>query len=423
MRKTLARTLVALVGLLLALAVGWVAWVNLGDEWWPEAPARGPLKLTPQHIERGAYLARAGNCATCHTARGGVPYAGGRGIETPFGTVFAGNLTPDDATGLGRWTPDEFWRALHHGRSRDGRLLYPAFPYPQYTEVTRTDSDALYAYLRSLTPVRQPNRPHALRFPYDTQLALAVWRALYFQPRDFEPDPAQPAAHNRGAYLVRGLGHCAACHGGRDLLGGPSGRLEFGGAVLAPGKWYAPSLHASDEAGVGHWTQEQTVRLLRDGSNGVATTLGPMAEVVWGSTQYLSASDLEAMATYLRALPAAPGQAQAATAAPFDRPLGDKLYRKRCAECHGTQGQGVPGAYPALAGNRAVTQASPHNPIQAVLDGGFAPATPGNPRPYGMPPYRLLLNDEEIAAVLSHIRTAWGNEGRPVTALEVQRAR
>jgi mono/diheme cytochrome c family protein len=423
MTKVLARTLFGLAGILLVLAMAWVAWVNLGDEWRPVTTAQGPLKLTPQHIDRGAYLARAGNCAACHTARGGVPYAGGRGIDTPFGTVFAGNLTPDDATGLGRWTPDEFWRALHHGRSRDGRLLYPAFPYPQFTEVSRADSDALYAYLRSLPPVRQPNRPHALRFPYDSQLALAVWRALYFPPRDFKPDPAQSPAHNRGAYLVRGLGHCAACHGERDLLGGPTGRLELGGAVLAPGKWVAPSLHASDEASVTGWSLEQTVRLLRDGSNGVATTLGPMAEVVWGSTQYLTSSDLVAMATYLRALPPAPGQPKAGTPVAFDRPLGEKLYGKLCADCHGVQGQGAPGAYPPLAGNRAITQASPLNPIQAVLAGGFAPATPGNPRPYGMPPYRLQLNDDEIAAVVSHIRTAWGNEGSPVSALHVQRAR
>ena len=420
--KTARKALLALLLLLLAVSA-WVAWVNLGDEWPGPGSATAPLKLTPQHIGRGAYLARAGNCAACHTARGGLPYAGGRGIETPFGTLYAGNLTPDPATGLGRWTPDEFWRALHHGRSRDGRLLYPAFPYPQFTELDRADSDALYAYLRSLAPVRQENRPHALRFPYDSQVALALWRAMYFRPREFRPDATQSAQYNRGAYLVRSLGHCAACHGTRDALGGPSGELEFGGAEMPRGRWYAPSLHAREEAGVAGWSLEQTVRLLRDGINQEASVMGPMAEVVWGSTQHLSAADLEAMATFLRALPAAPARPHAGEPAVADARLGQKLYERHCSECHGDQGQGVPGVYPALAGSRAVTMASAHNPIQAVLGGGFAPATTGNPRPYGMPPFRLLLTDDEIAAVVSHVRTSWGNQALPVTAWEVQQAR
>ena len=181
-----------------------------------------------QQIALGRYLALVGNCAGCHTAPGGVAYAGGRGIETPFGTVYASNLTPDAATGIGSWTPAHFWRALHHGRSKDGRLLNPVFPYASYTHVSRADADAIHAWLRTLAPVAQPNREHALRWPYRSQVALAVWRALYFRPAAATQvtDASRPADWNRGAYLARGLGHCVECHSARNALGATRGGDE-----------------------------------------------------------------------------------------------------------------------------------------------------------------------------------------------------
>ena len=193
--RVIVRTGLAALLLLVALAA-WVVAMNLRDE--PAidgaamAPAMSPATTAAQ-IERGAYLARAGNCAGCHTERGGAPYAGGRAIETPVGTLYASNLTPDAQTGLGTWSPAAFWRALHNGRSKDGRLLYPAFPYPNYTHVTRDDSDALHAFLRSLPAAPQPNRPHALRPPYGFQASLAVWRALFFEPGTFRPDATKSA--------------------------------------------------------------------------------------------------------------------------------------------------------------------------------------------------------------------------------------
>jgi mono/diheme cytochrome c family protein len=404
-----------------ALALAALLWQQLAA---PALPALETLRVAadPALIERGAYLARAGNCAGCHSARGGQPYAGGRAIPTPFGTVFAGNLTPDAETGLGRWSADAFWRAMHHGQSRDGRLLVPAFPYDSYTRVSREDSDALHAFLGSLPAVSQANRPHALRWPFNTQLALAVWRTLYFEPQAFTPEPAQSAEWNRGAYLVRGLGHCAACHSARDALGGTAGDLT-GGRLPAPA-WLAPSLRAESEAGVQHWDTARTVELLQRGTTAGASVMGPMAEVVFESTQHLSAADLRAMAVYLQSL------APQAIARPSFKPargeqlaLGEKVYGQHCADCHGKQGQGAPGAYPALAGNRAVTQAEAANPVLAVLGGGFAPATVGNPQPYGMPPYRTLLTDAEIAAVVSHLRQSWGNRASPVLPQDVQRLR
>lgn len=417
-------------------ALPWLAWIavallataalvatlNLRDE----LPVEGatPFDATPEQVARGAYLARAGNCVACHTMRGGPPYAGGRGIETPFGTVYGTNITPEPVNGIGRWTAAHFWRALHNGRSMDGRLLVPAFPYPDFTLVTRADSDALYAYLRTVPPVAQPNRPHALRFPYGTQPALAVWRALHFRPGVHAADPAQSDEWNRGRYLVRGLGHCNACHGGRPESGLAGGLLELSGGVSPIDKWYAPSLAAAGEAGVAEWRTEDIVDLLKTGVSARGSALGPMAEVVFRSTQHLDDADLRAMAVYLKSLPQAPPAARpAARATPEALARGRTLYGDHCEGCHGPHGEGARGAYPALAGNRSVVMDPPVNAIRAVLSGGFQPATAGNPRPWGMPPFGHVLNDADIAAVITYIRGAWGNAAAPVSSTDVQRLR
>lgn len=410
--------------LALALLAALVAWLNVRGESPLDDVVARPAAADGTTIQRGAYLARAGNCIGCHTTPGGAALAGGRGIDTPFGTVFASNLTPDDATGLGRWSAAEFRRALRHGRSKDGRLLYPAFPYPSFTHVTREDADALYAYLRSVPAVRQPSPPHDLRFPYGTQAALAVWRALFFSPGDFTPEPQQSAEWNRGKYLVQGLGHCVACHSGRNALGGIGWNAEFGGGLMPDQGWYAPSLASRAEAGVQGWPQAEVVRLLRSGVSAHGTVSGPMAEVVAASTQHLSPQDAGAMARYLGALPERPGpSATGARARPEALARGGELYQQHCVACHGEQGQGVPGIYPPLAGSRAVTLAQPHNLVQAIRKGGFAPATAGNPRPFGMPPFGQLLSDDEVAALATFLRQSWGHQAPPVSGPEVRRIR
>ena len=301
----------------------------------------------------------------------------------------------------------------------------PAFPYPNYTLVTRADADALYAYLRSLAPVAQPNRPHALRFPYGTQAALAAWRLLYFEPRTFAPDPGRAAEWNRGAYLVQGLGHCNACHAARNALSATSGPLDLGGGLIPVQNWYAPSLAAPHEAGVQRWDTAQVERLLRSGVAEGASALGPMGEVVAGSTRFLDDADLRAVAAYLRALPADAETKVLPPPRAESRVLdhGATLYDRHCAACHGEHGEGVADAYPRLAGNRAVLLDTPANLVHAVLEGGFLPATPGNPRPFGMPPFAPLLNDDDIAAVLSFVRASWGNRAAPVSPYDVQRFR
>jgi mono/diheme cytochrome c family protein len=409
----------AAIGVLAAVVVT----LNLRGE--EPLPATESLRSTPELVQRGEYLARVGNCMACHTTQGGAPYAGGRGIETPFGVVYSSNLTPDKARGIGTWTSAEFWRALHHGRSKDGRLLYPAFPYPNYTRVTREDSDAIFAYLQSLPAVAEPNRPHALRFPYSTQAALGVWRALFFSPGEPLAEPTQTAEYNRGAYLVNGLGHCTACHTPRNALGATTEARAFSGGLIPVQNWYAPALNAVHEAGVKEWRTEDVAALLRTGVAPQGSVLGPMAEVVFRSTQYLSDTDARAMAVYLQALPQQPPAERAPPPAPPAAAMarGAKVYEQHCAACHGDQGQGESGAFPALAGNRAVNLADPTNLVRVVLQGGYLPATAGNPRPHGMPPFQQVLSDEDIAAVTTFVRNQWGNRAPGVGTIEVYRAR
>ena len=381
-----------------------------------------------RQIERGRYLAHAADCIGCHTTRGGAAYAGGRTIPTPFGELYSPNITADRATGIGAWSAGEFWRALHNGKSRDGSFLYPAFPYTDYTRISRADADAMYAFFRTVTPVAQANRAPALRFPFNQRFLLAGWRALYFRPGVFEADPARSVQWNRGAYLVQGAGHCNACHANRNLVGATGNGADLAGGLIPVLGWYAPSLTSNRESGLGDWATRDVVDLLQTGVSQRGAVFGPMAEVVKDSLQYLTREDLTAMAVYLQSLPASvqSGGVDKAVAGDPDERLqqrGAALYKDQCVACHQADGRGKPPAYPPLAGNQAITTVSSINAIRMVLNGGYAPATAGNPRPYGMPPFGPALDDEDVAAVVTYIRTAWGNRAVPVTALEVRRYR
>lgn len=412
--------------LMVIAALVWMGWRDRLEDL--PVLSEAPVQISPaDQVSRGAYLARVGNCAACHTTRGGSLYAGGRAIETPFGRVYSSNLTSDPVTGLGRWTANDFWRALHHGRSRDGRLLNPAFPYLEFSRVTPEDAMALWAFLRTIPPAARENQSHELAWPYRTQWALAFWRGLYFRPAIWRDLPDRSPSWNRGAYLVQGLGHCGACHTPRGVLGGYRLGAELAGYQLPGQGWYAPSLIDADQAGVVAGRAEEWVGVLKSGAGAVAVVTGPMAEVVSGSTQHLSLEDLRAMASYLapspessERLPSARGvsarvSSAAATVA------GGRLYERHCASCHGEQGRGVNEAYPPLAGNRAVLMAQTGNLVRTVLEGGYGPSTLDNPRPHGMPPFRLVLRDDEVAAVLSYVRNAWGNSAPPVLPLDVLR--
>jgi mono/diheme cytochrome c family protein len=423
--KRLFLRIVALFIILIAAFVGWIIWANRNPDLQQASVAPGDPAA---QIARGAYLARIGNCMGCHTARGGAAYAGGLAVPTPFGNIYASNLTPDRSHGIGAWNSEDFWRAMHDGRSKDGRLLYPAFPYTSFTRLTRADTDALFAWLRTLPPVPQQNREPELRFPYDQRVLLYAWRALYFRPGQFAADQGKSQEWNRGAYLTQGLGHCSACHAPRDSFGGTALREELGGGMIPMLNWYAPPLNGSRNA-LGEWSAEDLATFLKTGISSQRAATGPMAEVIHGSLQYLQDDDAHAMASYLASLPqqiAPPQPAQDRIGKEEKRAileLGQSLYEDRCASCHQAKGEGVRGVYPRLAGNHALSSAVAGNAIRVVLYGGFPPSTAGNPRPYGMPPFAPTMSDEEVAAVISYVRNAWGNQAGIVTAAEVNRYR
>ena len=385
----------------------------------PKKGHGGKPNATTEAITRGEYLARAGDCVACHSEPDGQQFAGGREMPTPFGSLFVSNITPDEDTGIGLWTADDFYRMLHTGVSRDGTLLYPAMPFASYTKVTRDDSDAMFNYLQSVTPVKKKNRANELNFPFNNRDLLNGWRTLYFKEGAFVADPHQSAQWNRGAYLVQGLGHCAMCHTAINALGGSSESKAFEGGMIPNQNWYAPSLTSNREAGLGDWPVKEIADLLQVGASHRATTYGPMAEVVYNSLQYLTDEDATAMAVYLKALPKRDAEAlptdQSRLVDPAVMELGRKVYEKQCAVCHGGEGKGQPPAYPPLAGNQSITMASPVNSIRMVLNGGYAPGTYKNARPYGMPPFNHVLSDGEVAAVVTYIRLAWANTGTPVS--------
>lgn len=417
---------VLLGGGVLILAIAalglWLAWPDLTHT---EVAQTQPLPASSALLERGRYLALAGDCVACHTAQGGTQFAGGRRIRTPFGSVFTSNLTPDINTGIGSWSAGDFWRALHFGKAKDGRLLYPVFPYPNYTRVTRADSDAIYAYLQSLPPVEQRNKANELRFPYNTQASLVVWRALFFKPAEFEPRSDRSNAWNRGAYLVEGLGHCNACHTARGILGQTLIDRDYEGGPIPAQRWNALSLRQAHT--INDEQAAEMAELLKSGTSAKNAMTGPMAEVVFNSLQYLTQTDINAMVTYIRSLPVTENAASftGTRMSPGHRKAlikqGAEIYKKHCAECHGDNGEGEAYKYPALAGNRLVTANSPSNAIRTVMAGGFAPSTQANPRPYGMPPYAQQLSAQEVASVLTYIRNAWGNKASAVVPKDITR--
>jgi mono/diheme cytochrome c family protein len=388
--------------------------------------ARVPAQNQPANVDkasiiaRGEYLAQAGDCVACHTAPGGKLFAGGLAMPTPFGTLYTSNVTPDAETGIGKWTADQFYSMLHTGRFPDGGLLYPAMPFGSYTKITRADSDAIFAFLRSVPPVKRPNTPHDLRFPYNNRSLIIGWRTLFFTEGEYKPDATKSDEWNRGAYLVEGLGHCAMCHTAINALGGSSASAAFQGGLIPMQNWYAPSLTSNKEGGLGDWSIDDISSLLRTGISKRGAVYGPMADVTYNSLQYMTEADTRAMAVYLKSLaegsvPDAPRPTTSADESSLLLRLGQTIYADKCASCHGDKGQGKPLAYPPLAGNQSIQMSSAVNPVRMVLNGGYPPGTAGNPMPHGMPPFAQSLSDDEVAAVVTYIRVSWGNHGTAVS--------
>ena len=373
-------------------------------------------------VARGHYLTVAGDCDSCHTARNGASFAGGHVVPTPFGAITAPNLTPDRETGLGGWTAEDFYRAMHSGKGHDGTSLYPAFPFTSYTKVTRADTDAIFAYLKTLPPVKLAHTEPALRWPYSMRSLMASWRLLYFDEGEYAPDSKQSAAWNRGAYLVQGLGHCNECHAPRNTFGAMVTDPFLAGGLVPVQNWYAPDLSMGPHGGLSGWTEADVVSLLKTGRSRKGTAFGPMADVVIRSTQHLDDADLAAMATYLKSLPErpAPRERESAADAVDLAKAGQKVYVDQCASCHAADGRGKGTAYPPLDGNSSVVEPTGINAIRIVLSGGFAPGTAANSRPYSMPPFSQSLSDDDAAAVVTYIRQAWSNKAPSVSPNDVR---
>jgi mono/diheme cytochrome c family protein len=406
----------------------WLPAVALAAVIQANAVAQQVVQNASSVVATGEYLARAGDCVACHTAPEGKLFAGGRAMPTPYGTLYTSNITPDPETGIGKWNAEQFYATMHIGRFPDGGLLYPAMPFGSYTKVTRNDSDAIFAYLQTIPPVRIQRRAHDLRFPYNNRSLILGWRTLFFREGEYKPDPTKSDEWNRGAYLVEGLGHCGMCHTAINALGGSSESQAFEGGLIPMQNWYAPSLTSNKEAGLGDWSIKDISDLLRTGVSNRGAVYGPMAEVVYNSLQYLTDEDTRAMAVYLKGLAQGGPPETTVSRVPTAESsllmsLGKAVYDAQCASCHGSQGQGKPPHYPVLAGNQSIQMTSAVNAIRMVLNGGYPPGTAGNPMPYGMPPFAVSLSDNEVAAVVTYIRTSWGNRGSAVTASQANELR
>jgi mono/diheme cytochrome c family protein len=373
-------------------------------------------------IQRGRYLADAGDCGACHTLPGsGQLLAGGRPLETPFGTLLAPNITPDPETGIAAWTDDEFVNSLTKGTGRNGTHLYPAMPYTYMTKVTREDAIAIRAYLNTIPAVRNPVQPNQLPFPFDVRAGLIAWDALNFRAAEFKPAADKSAAWNRGAYLVEGLAHCGLCHTPKNAAGGDETSQRFKGYALQG--WFAPDITNDRRRGIGAWSVEDVVTYLKTGHNRFTAASGPMAEVVMDSTSKLTDEDLNAIAVYLKDQPV-PNTAEAAGDPDAGvMKSGGAVYAVHCAACHAPDGSGVDGLFPMLKGSAVVQSNDPVSILHVVLRGARSAATDPAPTAPAMPSFGWTLSDSDVAAVATYVRNAWGNRAPPVDAATVGKTR
>jgi mono/diheme cytochrome c family protein len=386
-----------------------------------EAHAQLKGEPAPEDIARGKALTDAGDCASCHTADPAKPFAGGKRIDTPYGGIYSPNLTPDRDTGLGAWSDDEFYRALRLGVAPDGSRYYPAFPYPNFTKLTRQDILAIRAYLATLTPVR--NKPPApeLRWPLNYRVVMRGWNWLFFKPGILMPDQQKSAEWNRGRYLVEGVSHCGACHTPKNLFGADKPGQAYGGNRVAD--MFAPRLDAAPRSGLKSWSVEDITEYLQSGRNGKSHAGELMSEVVVNSTSKMSDPDVRAIAVYLKDLPDGAPEPKVTPPPSAQMAAGEKLYNGACIACHEEDGSGAPRIYPPLPGNANLQSADASSALRIILDGAESVTTARAPNKGSMPGYAAKMTDQEIADVTNYIRNAWGNAAPLVTAEQVAKAR
>ena len=405
---------------------------------WPDVPQADYPRLA----------AIAADCSACHTADDGEPFAGGRAFPTPFGTVYSANITPDPQTGIGNYSLDQFRAAVVDGIRADGAHLYPAMPYASFRKMAERDVEAIYSFLRNdVKPVRGAVRTAEMTFPFNLRFGIRAWKWLAMPEPGFTP-PVDPVLA-RGAYLVEGLEHCGACHSPRSPLFIEKGYTAADPDFLAGGElnnWPAPSLRGAEGA-PGRWSADNLRAYLRDGRNDHNATAGEMTLVTKHSLQHLPESDIDAIVAYLRSIapngggsePAPPAATTAeqvwvaaasggtsallASANPAELDLGARLYLDNCSACHLIDGKGAPRVFPELDGNPVITDAATGGLLQMVLHGDEMPSTGGAPLRLAMPAFAERLNDEEVAALTTFVRSAWSNNASAISAKDVASAR
>ncbi len=379
-------------------------------------------------VERGKYLTEAADCAACHTATGGVPYAGGRAFRTPFGTLYSPNITADRETGIGSWTEADFIRAVHKGIAKDGSRLYPAFPYESYTLLADDDVKAIRAYLASLPPFHGAPPPNQMKFPFNQRWLMAFWSFFYNPDTRFQPHPDRSPQWNRGAYMVEALAHCGDCHTPRNLGQALNNRRKFAGEVVDG--WRAYNITQDRDSGIGAWSDDQIADYLKTGhAVGRGSAGGPMAEAVEFSLSKIAPSDIQAMVSYLRSIPAVSSRdlpapkAEAASESHREMaggadPRGKQVFEGACVSCHGWSGRSLLTPDATLVGSRSVNDVAASNVALAVLSGIDRPSPE-----LSMPAFRRAYSDIEIAAVANYVTARFGTKGASLTAKDVAKLR
>lgn len=412
--------------------------IILGLCWAASRAQNVPAGQDYEQIARGRYLVVLSDCAACHTATPGQPFAGGVSVETPFGNVVAPNITPEPETGIGNWSDAQFDAAVRRGIRPNGQRLYPAMPYLYYARLTPSDVLAIRAYLNTVRPVRNAVIADQLPFPFNVRASMQVWDALYFDAGAFKPDPRRSAEWNRGAYLVEGAGHCGACHTPKTTLGGDKYREFLQGYNLQ--RWFAPNITNDAETGIGRWSVDDLVAYLKTGHNKYSAATGPMGDEIGDSSSQWREEDLRAVAVYLKSQ-GAPGHettstaqvATAASGAPTTRQAlarndprmvaGAGIYADLCSACHAPNGRGVAYLFPDLTGSPNVAQRDPTTLIRVILQGAQSVATQEEPTAPAMPTFAWQLSDEQVAAVATYLRNSFGHAAPVVSAADVHAAR
>lgn len=388
-------------------------------------------------VTRGEYLAKAGDCIACHSTPHGKPFTGGLKMMTPMGAIYSTNITPDPETGIGQYSEDDFKRAMREGVAKDGHNLYPAMPYPSYAKVNDDDMHALYAYfMHGVAPIKQANREPDIKWPLNMRWPLKFWNMVFLEKGVYRDKTGKDVAWNRGAYLIQGLGHCGSCHTPRGIAFQEKA-LDESGALYLSGSpidnWFASNLTGEHNVGLGRWSEADVAQFLKTGANQHASAFGSMTDVINNSTQALTDVDVAAMSRYLKSLPATGGSGgpvyaydAKATKVSLTRPANDagaRVYTAFCMHCHGVDGRGFAPMLAPLAGNPNVLEKDASSLINVTLNGTGDLVIGGVPAAYPMPKYGPVLNDQQIADVLTFVRAGWNSGAPAVGAGDVAKVR